>query len=95
MTITVKRELDFHDLQDECWSGALDTLETIYQNDKEDALMSLLAYDVFSDTPDMSEVNDLLWFDSDWIFETLGINTEEEDDEDEDETEEEGDEENC
>ena len=83
-TITVRRELDFHDLMEECWSGAVDTLNTIYENDKEEELMSLLALDVFGDTPDLTEINDLLWFDSDWIFEQLGIKTDD-DEEDEDE----------
>ena len=75
MTITVKRELDFYDLQDECWSGALDTLRTISENDKKEELMSLLALDCFSgnEIPDLTDINDLLWFDSEWVFEMLGI----------------------
>ena len=90
-TITVRRELDFNDLMDECWSGAIDTLNTIQENNKEDELMSLLALDVFGDTPDLTEVNDLLWFDSDWIFETLGIDTDSDDDDDDDDMEEDDD----
>lgn len=90
-TITVRRELDFNDLMDECWSGAIDTLNTIQENDKEDELMSLLALDVFGDTPDLTEVNDLLWFDSEWIFETLGINTDSDEDDDDDMEEEDDD----
>ena len=81
-TITVRRELDFNDLMDECWSGALDTLKTISENDKEEELMSLLALDVFGDTPDLTEVNDLLWFDDEWVFEMLGIKTDDDDDDD-------------
>lgn len=73
-TITVKRELDFNDLMNECWSGALETLRTISEHDKEDELMSFLGYDVLGETPDLGDVNDLLWFDSEWIFEQLGIN---------------------
>ena len=47
--------------------------------------MSLLALDVFGDTPDLTEVNDLLWFDDKWVFEMLGIKTDDDDDsEDED-----------
>ena len=86
-TITVRRELDFHDLMDECWSGALDTLKTISENDKEEELMSLLALDVFGNTPDLTEVNDLLWFDDEWVFEMLGIKTDDDDSEDEDDDE--------
>lgn len=29
------------------------------------------------------ELNDIMWFDSDWIFETLGISEEEEEEEEE------------
>ncbi len=81
-TITVKSTFDFNDLINHCWSGAINTLETVRENDKEDELMSLLAMDVFSDTPDLTEVNDLLWFDSEWIFECLGISEDEEDEDD-------------
>lgn len=86
-TITVKRELDFNDLMDECWSGALDTLKTISENDKEEELMSLLALDTFGEMPDLCEVNDLLWFDDEWVFEMLGIKTDDDDLEDEDDDE--------
>ena len=82
MTITVTNELDFNDLMNQCWSGALETLRTISENDKEDELMSLLSMDCFSDTPDLTEVNDLLWFEDKWIFEMLGISDDDEDDED-------------
>ena len=84
-TITVRRELDFNDLMDECWSGALDTLKTISENDKEEELMSLLALDAFGEMPDLCEVNDLLWFDDEWVFEMLGIKTDDDDDDSEDE----------
>lgn len=31
----------------------------------------------FSSTPSITEVNDLLWFEDDYIFESLGIEVEE------------------
>ena len=83
MTITVQRELDFNDLMNECWSGAIDTLNTIAENNKEEELMSLLALDCFGSTPDLTDVNDLLWFEDEWIFETLGINTDDDEYEEE------------
>ena len=85
MTIAVQRELDFNDLMDECWSGAIDTLNTVYENNKEEELMSLLALDCFSGTPDLTDVNDLLWFEDEWIFEMLGINTDDKEDEEDEE----------
>ena len=47
-TITVKKEMTFHELFNNSWSGAVDTLKTIADNDKEEELMSLL-YQIFED----------------------------------------------
>lgn len=69
----IKRELSFRDLEFECWSGAVDTLATIAENDCEEQLMNLLE-ELFSEgIPSMTEINDFLWFESDYIFECLGI----------------------
>ena len=84
MTIQVTSELDFNDLMSQCWSGAVDTLNRIYDNNMEDAFMDLL--NKIFETPTMTDINDYLWFQSDDIFEYLGIS---EDDEDEDEDDEE------
>lgn len=78
MTITIKQELDFNDLQDLCWSGALNTLDTIAEHDKENDLMYLLEETITEDTT-LTEINDILRFDSEWILEQLGINEEEDD----------------
>ena len=81
--LEVKRELDFYDLEKECWSGAEDTLKTVREHNMEDELMNFLEsyFGEFGETPTMTEVNDLLWFEDEWIFEQIGL--EEEDDEDE------------
>ena len=57
------------------WSGAKDTWETVKDNNKVEALESLLE-DLYPDGLEEGELNDLLWFESDWIFESLGIETE-------------------
>ena len=83
--IYIKKEINFGDLQDICWSGAVDTLNTIEENGKEDWLIDLLE-DVFCDEiPTDTEVNDFLWFDAATIFDVLGITEGEEEDEEEDE----------
>ena len=84
-TITVKTELNFDDLMKDCWSGAIDTLNTIYENDKENELMNLLN-ELFADDEDctLTTINDFLWFDDEYIFECLDISDEDEDEEDED-----------
>lgn len=85
-TITVKTELSFSDLQSQCWSGAVDTLNTIEEHDKEDELMYLLD-ELFADdeTCSLTTINDFLWFDDEYIFKRLDISDEDEDEEDEDE----------
>lgn len=73
-TIEVKQELTFNDLEEQCWSGACDTLRTIWENDKEEEFMDLL-FDLYhSEVPTLTTINDLLWFDDEYIFEQLGIN---------------------
>lgn len=65
------------------WSGAIDTKNTIIEQDKceeFDSLIDELYPDGLSDT----QLNDILWFEADWIFDNLGI-SEDEEDEDEDE----------
>ena len=80
----VCEEISFNDLFNRCWSGAIDTLETIQENDKEDMFMQMLEENYCDEVPTLTEINDLLWFDSDWIFESLGISEEEEEEEEED-----------
>lgn len=76
----IKQDMDFSDLMKECWSGAIDTLKTIEEHDKEEALMQLLE-DVFEDCPSLTAINDYLWFEDDFIFECLGISEDEEEEE--------------
>ena len=66
---------EFSDLSENCWSGAIQTLDTITEHDKEDDLMQLLE-EVFYDGIELTELNDFLWFDSDYIFECLEIELE-------------------
>ena len=63
---------EFYDLDKNCWSGAIQTLDTIAEHDKEAELMQLLE-ELFYDGIELSELNDFLWFDSDYIFECLDI----------------------
>ena len=81
MTITVKNEMDFNDLMNNCWSGAVDTLQVIEENGKEEELMLLLDEIFLESIPTLTEVNDILWFDDEMIFESLGIIEEEEEEE--------------
>ena len=67
------REYDFNDLYENSWSGAIDTLDTIIKNDMENELMEHLEEIFDNQIPTETEVNDYLWFESDYIYECLGI----------------------
>ncbi len=90
VTIEVKRELDFDDLQEMVWGQAIDTLDTIYQKGKEDELMEFLSSQFEGgEIPTETQVNDILAYDWEYVFEALGISEDEEDDDEDSEEEEE------
>ena len=78
----VKKDLDFNDLQNECWECDY-TLDAISDNGKEEEFMALLEEQFNGDIPDMTELNDFIRFDDDFIFDTLGIHMDEEEEEEE------------
>jgi hypothetical protein len=65
------RLADFH-----AWSGAIDTKNTIIDNDKMEDFEALID-ELYPDGLSETQLNDLLWFDSEWVFESLGIEIEE------------------
>lgn len=77
----IKNDMDFNDLINNCWSGAVDTLKTIEENGKEDELMAHLEEQWLDSIPTMTEINDYLWFEDEFIFECLGISEEEKEEE--------------
>lgn len=70
------------------WSGAVDTLDRVREEDKCDELEAILE-DLYPDGMSETELNDLLWFEPEQIFEWLGIEEEDEDEETEEDDEEE------
>ena len=64
----------------EAWSGAVDTQQTIIDNNKESEFDSLIE-ELYPDGLTDTQLNDLLWFEEEWIFESIGISTEEEEEE--------------
>lgn len=63
------------------WSGAVSTWDTIVDEDKLDAFEFILE-DLYPEGITDTQLNDILWFESDWIYENLGI-IEEDEEEDE------------
>lgn len=82
MTITCEISLENF----EAWSGAVDTLNRIIDEGKCSDLEYILE-ELYPNGMTETELNDLLWFDSEWVFEVLGI-SDEEDEEEEDEEDE-------
>ena len=62
------------------WSGAVDTLDRVREAGKCDELESILE-DLYPDGMSETELNDLLWFEPETVFEWLGIEEEEEEEE--------------
>ena len=61
----------------EAWSGAVETKEKIIDAGKEKEFEALVE-ELFPNGINETELNDLLWFDDDYIFEALGITEEDE-----------------
>ena len=72
--MTITYELDLNSFQ--AWSGAKDTLDKIQRDGKCAELENILE-DLYPDGMTETELNDLLWFDSESVYEWLGIRSEE------------------
>lgn len=57
------------------WSGAVETQERIINEGKADDFDSLID-EMYPDGLSETALNDLLWFEEDWLFEQLGIEAE-------------------
>ena len=68
----------------EPWSGAVDLWEEIQEADKVDELEFMLE-DCYPEGLTVTQLNDILWFESDWVREQLGLVDVPEDEEDEEE----------
>ena len=71
--MTITYELDLNSF--EAWSGAKETLERIQCEGKCAELENILD-DIYPDGMTETELNDLLWFDSESVYEWLGIRSE-------------------
>jgi len=70
--IEIKKQCDFSELYAELWSGAVDTVDTVIENQKANELMQLLE-EIFYEPTEITQINDFLWFDSDYVYEQLEI----------------------
>mgnify|MGYP001750518779 CR=1 FL=1 len=70
-------EMDWYDIYRTAWSGARDTVERIEDEDKGHEFVSLIE-ELYPEGIDRTTLNDILWFDDEWVFESLDIKDEEE-----------------
>jgi len=70
--LSIIKNIHIWHLKDELWSVALDTFATIMENGKLNELEQLLE-ELYPAPTDITQINDLLWFESAFIFGQLGI----------------------
>ena len=56
----------------EFWSGAVDTVK--YLTDRELEQIESILEDMYPDGMEDTQINDIFWFEDDWIAEMLGYN---------------------
>ena len=76
--IEEKTLLDF-----EAWSGAIETKERIIEAELEEEFERLID-ECYPEGITSTQLNDILWFDSEWVYEALGMTEEDDEDEEED-----------
>jgi hypothetical protein len=71
--LSIVKSVSAYELKDEVWSGGLETLLLIMEQDKLQDLMDLLA-ELYPEPVDITTINDLLWFEEYFLLERLDIN---------------------
>ena len=71
--MTITYELDLNSFQ--AWSGAKETLERI-QREGKCGLLEQILDDIYPEGMTETELNDLLWFEPETVYEWLGIRSE-------------------
>ena len=74
MTVTILHEFDFNDIKNNVWSGATFTIELLEFLELEQEFIDLL--NDLQNEWTLTQVNDLLWFEDDYILESLGYDLE-------------------
>lgn len=74
MDIKIEKTItEFYELEDMCWSGALDTLHDIANADKETEFMNFLEMIYDNGEITDTELNDFIWFEREYIYENMGL----------------------
>ena len=70
--IRIAKDISDYELRNELWSGAVDTFDEIVAHHKLEELIQLLE-EMYQEPVDITTINDLLWFDDEFIYEQLEI----------------------
>ena len=73
----IKQDVTLMNLADMLWSGGADTMQEILDLDKGDELMDFLEEMYMDNIPDLTDINDLLWFERNYVLESLGVELDE------------------
>jgi len=76
----------------EAWGPAISTLDKVIDYAEDQTLEAILE-DLYPEGIDETQLNDILAYEEDWIFEMLGIKEDEDDDADDDDADDDDDEE--
>lgn len=68
----------------QAWSGAVSTLNTIVESGMADEFTQMIE-ELYPDGLTDTQLNDILWFEEEWILESLGISEDEETEEEDEE----------
>lgn len=71
----IYREISLSDF--EPWSGATNTYERLSNHNMLDDFEKVLE-EIYPDGISETELNDILWFDADWVYDSVGLLTESE-----------------
>ena len=72
ITVTTSNDMNFGDIYRNAWGGAVDTLNIVLDEGKENDLMELLD-ELYPDGVDEVELNDFLGYEDAYIFQNLDI----------------------
>ena len=81
----IQKEIGWNDIKENAWAGAVQVIEEIEKQGREDEAMTLIEDMFYDDIPDETSVNDFIWFD---LADILHLYDEDDDEDDEEEDEE-------
>ena len=58
----IKKEMYWNDLKENAWGGAVQVIEDIEKQDREDEAMNIIEEFFHDEVPDETQVNDFIWF---------------------------------